>query len=689
MSAVTENASNHRSQSPGNVLNSGEKDKSHGVTHTIRERLNFLDERLWKRFSARRLELIDTLELSTRKASEQELEISNVAETLRIEFGFGPDSFSDFDRLVRAAVQSVRRNRKRATKSKRNIRDDTYKEQNKRIKKDLESNTLSPEDPLTVDPVSVAATAPYVLNDSLSSKNQNHDNTAEHLFKYKFMSEICKLNSDSQDEKSDYSKTKHFTVQDKSREAINAIIQPRLTKLTPSQPSPSYDLRPKTSAPTLPPLGNLNIRNSPQININNNNNNKAPFDNETQFIPSSNIFDPSANLALLNYFERSKTCSEAGHAKNVSNLEHLGKSAIGCCSAFIFEKSFLTATHSSVEYLRSKLNDTHYISNFYKSLDPHSSVVFGLNDETAVTTLYTLIGGCIKDFGFETIMYTLCEAFYQRLTQDYPLISKHSIPFKSYNYLYNKPPLNDNKNNITQDNHLPDSLTSLAEVASELQDQLKHQHNFGTITPVASQSSQQSPLPPDSVGSSTRSSFLKGGARKAVFLKFLSQQLEFSYPTSNSAPPKLLELLENAKSAFKLTNSNDSRILGLKNLKTGQILSSDSDLEKIFKTNDNHIELEIFTQSFKAIPIYEITSAIIPSRKYNDDSPKIILPPPINNASPPIPPPNSTTIKTPLDSIVRPEGGLRFLSNQEDLPPSRPPPPPAAAALLPKFQPLL
>ncbi|KAK7686871.1 hypothetical protein QCA50_009947 [Cerrena zonata] len=570
MSAITENASNHRSQSPGNVLNSGEKDKSHGVTHTIRERLNFLDERLWKRFSARRLELIDTLELSTRKASEQELEISNVADTLRIEFGFGPDSFSDFDRLVRAAVQSVRRNRKRATKSKRNLRDDTYKEQNKKIKKDLESNTLSPEDPLTVDPVSVAATAPYVLNDSLSSKNQNHDNTAEQLSKYKFMSEICKLNSDSQDEKSDYSKTKHFTVQDKSREAINAIIQPRLTKLTPSQPSPSYDLRPKTSAPTLPPL-----------------------------------------------------------------------------------------------------------------------VVFGLNDETAVTTLYTLIGGCIKDFGFETIMYTLCEAFYQRLTQDYPLISKHSIPFKSYNYLYNKPPLNDNKNNITQNDHLPDSLTSLAEVASELQDQLKHQHNFGTITPVASQSSQQSPLPPDSVSSSTRSSFLKGGARKAVFLKFLSQQLEFSYPTSNSAPPKLLELLENAKSAFKLTNSNDSRILGLKNLKTGQILSSDSDLEKIFKTNDNHIELEIFTQSFKAIPIYEITSAIIPSRKYNDDSPKIILPPPINNASPPIPPPNSTTIKTPLDSIVRPEGGLRFLSNQEDLPPSRPPPPPAAAALLPKFQPLL
>lgn len=96
------------------------EDKKLGVTHSIREKLNFQDERLWKRFLARRLELIDTLDLSSKKASEQEDEIRKVAEILRLEFKFDIQYFEDFDKLVRAAVQSVRRNRKRSTKLKRN-----------------------------------------------------------------------------------------------------------------------------------------------------------------------------------------------------------------------------------------------------------------------------------------------------------------------------------------------------------------------------------------------------------------------------------------------------------------------------------------------------------------------------------------------------------------------------------------
>lgn len=44
--------------------------KPSGTTHRIREQLNFSDDKKWKQFSSRRLELIDKFNLSERKASE-------------------------------------------------------------------------------------------------------------------------------------------------------------------------------------------------------------------------------------------------------------------------------------------------------------------------------------------------------------------------------------------------------------------------------------------------------------------------------------------------------------------------------------------------------------------------------------------------------------------------------------------
>ncbi|KAK9465089.1 transcription factor Vhr1-domain-containing protein [Lipomyces arxii] len=87
-----------------------------GVTQTIRQKLHFVDEGQWKKFSARRLELIDSMELSSKKASEQDDVIIAVADTLRDEYGFPLHTLPDFDELVRAAIQSVRRNRKRLPK---------------------------------------------------------------------------------------------------------------------------------------------------------------------------------------------------------------------------------------------------------------------------------------------------------------------------------------------------------------------------------------------------------------------------------------------------------------------------------------------------------------------------------------------------------------------------------------------
>ena len=87
-----------------------------GTTHKIRQILNFTDEKRWKQFSSRRLELIDKFGLSERKASEQDDNIKQIANMLREEFKYPMDSINEFEKLVTAAVQSVRRNRKRSKK---------------------------------------------------------------------------------------------------------------------------------------------------------------------------------------------------------------------------------------------------------------------------------------------------------------------------------------------------------------------------------------------------------------------------------------------------------------------------------------------------------------------------------------------------------------------------------------------
>ncbi|GMF42313.1 unnamed protein product [[Candida] boidinii] len=93
------------------------KDKnSKGTTSLIRKKLKFDDVILWKRFSARRLQLVEQLSLGSKKASEQNSSIKICAVTLLKEFNY-PDSYlPDFDKLVRLAIQSVRRNRKRSEK---------------------------------------------------------------------------------------------------------------------------------------------------------------------------------------------------------------------------------------------------------------------------------------------------------------------------------------------------------------------------------------------------------------------------------------------------------------------------------------------------------------------------------------------------------------------------------------------
>lgn len=592
-----------------------------GVTHAIRKKLDFFDERRWKRFSARRLELIDTLDLSSKKASEQDYEITRVAEALRIEFEYPLDYFDDFDRLVRAAIQSVRRNRKRSSKSKR------YPDKFSIKMQKIKDGSFKP-----------------VKQDSDASGD--YDDLEDQEKSEKFVSEIAKFTSDSQEDHMEYSKTKNITDYDKSRAAIDYMVRPRIGK-----PKSSGNLEPqlpKYEIPKLPSLEKLNVL--------------------------SYLGNASAVKArLLNYIERSKSCEEATSKKTL-NLEFLGKGVIMGCVGFVFEKSFATANERSLEYLRSKITQESYLADFYRDLDGYSSKDNQLNDEAAVMTLYALLGACIKDFGFETIMIPLCELFYLAIIKEYPLMAQNSVPFRSSDYLSSNNTVLDPEP-IKSDSFL--QLNSLAAVATDI----RQQEQRTLLLP--NRSATQSPVTQRSQSLSAHSSttaLTSHHNKKAVCLRFLSSTLNFSFPLNNSATPKLHELLENARSAFHLSTYSENQVLGLRNMKDGYIIKSDLDVENIFLKEDA-IELEVFTQNSQAVPISEITSMVIPDH-YKDDPHKIILPPPI---------PVATTRLNQLsssDPIPLPAKNIKFLSNiDEPSPTPNPPGPPAP--ILPKFQPLL
>lgn len=535
------------------------EDKKVGITHAIRKHLGFEDTRLWKRFLARRLELIDTLELSSKKASEQEDEIKKVAQILLQEFNYGPEYFADFDKLVRAAVQSVRRNRKRSTKTGRaNVK-----------------------------------------------RRPGLDNKLELVNKPSFIAEIANLNTDDHDEVYDmtYLTAREITEQDMSRAAIDSIIKPT---------DPSLN---KTRAPSGQPLSVLL---PPLLRLPSNH---SDIGGKLQ----------SARSQLLALIKRSKLCLMLSLLTQNELYRVIGQAAITLVSALVLQKSFPALNPTSAEHLRERIGQTEFQARFYRSLEPASPMTSALDNSTATSTLHTLIGCCIKDFGFDSVLTVVGEAFYRSLLLEFPLALRSLVPFTSEEKI---------EPDSAPNTHFPTSLSSLATVAAELRSQ-----NISTNSHLSDTASVK--VEPDT--------FIRAeaDAKKNVTLKFLESKLTFAFPTANLAPPCFTEIINNARQAFRL---NEFLAFGLKNSRTGAILQTDFDLEALF--NQNHdIELEIFSQSRRAIPIHEIASTIVPT----EDRLKIVLPPPIPQISP-----------------VSRESSPRELSTR-----------PLVRPLLPKFQPLL
>ncbi|KAI5955538.1 hypothetical protein KGF57_003671 [Candida theae] len=477
-----------------------------GVTHSIRQKLNFLDERLWKRFSARRLELIDTMDLSSRKASEQESEIRKVAETLRIEFQYDESYIDDFDKLVRAAIQSVRRNRKRHLKREREDNDQVKKQKRESISNDG--------------------------SDGFLSEIVQHED------------EVYDVN---------YNRTKKISSHDHAVDMIEHMAKPR-----------------------LPPLTSLPLQ---------------------EVSPSAEV----ARKTILNKIERSRTCNESTNDLRSSNLQFLGKSVMTSCIGYICERSFTNVNQQSLEYLRNKLCHDTYLAKFFRELDPSTTTT--INDEVAVISLYTLLGGLVKDFGFDEIMGPMGEVLYVSIVKEYPLISRNSIPFKP----------------LQEDTF---SLNKLAEVASSMQSEIASMNECEkSRTQTPDYIRENSPM------MDRRAS---AGPKKRIILKFLNQALEFFYPSGLSATPRFYELLENAKSAFNISNS----ILEFRY--ENKVIQTDQELEKVFRNTQPVIELEVLTQN--TIPIQQFAALHNAQQAPYTPigagiQPKILLPPPLHTSS--------------------------------------------------------
>ncbi|KAJ8140586.1 hypothetical protein OY671_006232 [Metschnikowia pulcherrima] len=544
------------------------EEKKSGITHAIRQRLGFEDSRLWKRFSARRLELIDTLDLSSKKASDQEDEIKRVAEILRVEFRYDVQFFPDFDKLVRAAVQSVRRNRKRGTKTGRaNVK-------RRLVESDATTNS-SPYTPTQPDPGFV-------------EKNQ-------------FLSEITNLNTDGFDAVYDmsYSTSRIISTSDRSRAAIDSIIRPNNLERKMSNP-----------AIQLPPLQKVTA--------------SSPRQQENEKALSA------VRLSLLWLMKRSKSCLSSASSHKNESFKVIGKSAVATVCALMLESSFSGLSSTSVEYLRDRISSAEFQARFYKSLEPECSISRALDDETAVSTLETLVGCCVKDFGFDAVLYLVGEAFYLSILIEYPLVSRSSVPFKRMPGILPalEPFQRDAVKQQPGPGPGPGPLSNLAAIATELR---SHAPTASPATDASTPSTAPN-LP------AKRDNFLKlvplldpSNDRKHVKLRFLSSSLNFTFPTKNSAPPRFVEIVDNARQAFKLT---ENQVYGLRNCKSGHVINTDFDLEQIF-AQESEIELEIFTQRFSPIPFSEIASAITPNPS-TDDRSKIVLPLPVRQNVPPV-----------------------------------------------------
>ncbi|CCF59958.1 hypothetical protein KAFR_0I01770 [Kazachstania africana CBS 2517] len=534
-----------------NVTDSDEADDSRsnsstGITSKIRKQLNFTDDSKWKQFSSRRLELIDKFNLSERKASEQDQPIKQIAHILRTEFNYPLPTSNKFEKLVTAAVQSVRRNRKRSIK-RRNVA---------LMKKNASLNnprsTITDFDNEFSSNVSSSSTSPTPSNIPLN--NGTPDRTCNFrgpsivsinastklqpiLHKPSLASKKSSspplLSNNIQNINGKYSLPLPLPLQNKldipftHNQAINTIkipscvIQPKLSSITTSDTSYYSKVLKSMISELLDNVVPLSEQEEKDKLTSNNLANILSDVNQTgnSYLKQSEI-PFFLKKQILRKIQQSKTCSGISKASDnlitditFANLKILGKSSLKISLSYILER-FFNNDSKSMEYILEKFWDQTNLSQlavnlFQSSMKNYKIQDYPIND-LQTHLLYLLIGSIIKDFGFDDTLYQLGEIAYSNIMIRYPLTSSRNTA------IYSTLPMNPEKANEK--------------------------------------------------------------LNKSVIIKYKDSFQEFNFNLLTNSPPTIMEILENCSKLFKI---EDFKKFGI--FHNNELTENDGQLNQLFK----------------------------------------------------------------------------------------------------------
>ena len=425
------------------------KNSGHGTIHKIRDSLNFTDSKKWKKFSSRRLQLIDHFGLSERKASEQDDNIKQIADILRNEFEYPIDSLSDFEKLVTAAVQSVRRNRKRSKKktlsrintnnSETNNNTNTKVNGNSSYTLIVSKNNITEKSNNKKNSNKIASLLignPISSSSNLSSSSSSEDES--------IMESSNNLNlqtastSSSLSSSIPHSNLKRSLINSNSNSNSNTFILPKQDSKRVKLSSPSIS---STATPSinihepiksmLRALIEIPLSLSKQYLINIDNDIKIPF---------------HLKQNLLNNIQNSKSLSstidlyDIENCQQFTNLESLGQTSIRASLSLVVEKYFaMTLKGSLLDMLRVKSTSQDYIDKITQIL--FDDIVIGtlrqngyptilsnntlqISSVNKIKTFNLIIGSIVKDYGFDSVLSPLNEIIQTLVNLEYQELQK-------------------------------------------------------------------------------------------------------------------------------------------------------------------------------------------------------------------------------------------------------------------------
>ncbi|SMN19935.1 similar to Kazachstania africana KAFR_0L00930 hypothetical protein [Maudiozyma saulgeensis] len=410
------------------------KNSGHGTTHKIRDALNFTDSKKWKKFSSRRLALIDHFGLSERKASEQDDNIKQIAQILRNEFNYPLDSASDFEKLVTAAVQSVRRNRKRSKKKTLS-----------RITSNSTTTTTT-----TTTTTSISPSPSYSL---ISSKdNIINKPTTQNKIASLLIGNGSTLSSSSSSSSSESSSDNDENITNSASTTFSPMLSPpQLISKTNSSVGTTFILPKQQSLNRigsnsnglvnlpLPSVTNsLSNKNNNDNSNNNNTNIHEPIKSMLRALIKINLSDCITkdlnqsripiNLKknLLSNIQQSTSLLstiesyDLQNAQQFANLENLGQTSIKASISLVIERYFaMTLKDSLLGMLRVKSSSQDYINKItenlfndivieiLQSIDPNLSTSSIQPISNKIKIFNLIIGSLVKDFGFDSVLSPL------------------------------------------------------------------------------------------------------------------------------------------------------------------------------------------------------------------------------------------------------------------------------------------